>query len=319
MPYKPSVRLNKEIAASLLKNVDNFLFDCDGVVWNWPTPINGAVEFINKLKRSGKKCFFITNNSTKTRQTYVEMIAKIGVESVSENDVVCTSWLLASYLKSINFADKVYMIGNPAMGAELDKVGIEHFGAGPTPYTMSAPFNFDFTKSIRIDECVKCLAVGFDNHFSYPKMIEATSYAYKREECLFVATNDDAVFPSAEDGSRIVIPGTGTFVNAVKTSVGREPIVLGKPHPTMWQVLHELHGLDPARSIMIGDRLDTDIAFAANCGLAFSLAVLSGISTLDEIMSYSSLLDAHDNSGNPDLKLVPDFYADSLAEFEKLI
>jgi ribonucleotide monophosphatase NagD (HAD superfamily) len=186
-----------------------------------------------------------------------------------------------------------------------------------------------------LDPEVQCVAVGFDHHFNYPKMVEATSYAYKNESCLFVATNDDAVFPSS-GSNKVVIPGTGTFVNAVKTSVGRDPVILGKPHPTMWEVLHQLHGLDPNRSCMVGDRLDTDIAFAANCGLGFSLAVLSGICTIEEIDKYSEIVkqetkriqsDENNNKKKDEIRavygqearLAPDFFTDCLGEFEKMI
>lgn len=93
-------------------------------------------------------------------------------------------------------------------------------------------------------------------------MVEATTYAHKVKDCLFIATNDDAVLPTGPESS-VVIPGTGTFVNAMKTSIGREPITLGKPYPTMWEVLAKTHCLDPYRSCMIGDRLDTDIAFVS--------------------------------------------------------
>ena len=92
--------------------------------------------------------------------------------------------------------------------------------------------------------------------------MEATSYAHKAPGCLFIATNDDAVFPTGL-ASPISIPGTGTFVTAMRTSIGREPIILGKPHRTMWEVLASAHNLDPARSCMVGDRLDTDIAFVS--------------------------------------------------------
>lgn len=76
----------------------------------------------------GKKCFFVTNNSTKTRQTLLETFEKVGINDVSENEIIGTSWVLARYLKSIDFKDKVYVIGSPAMGKELDEQGIKHTG-----------------------------------------------------------------------------------------------------------------------------------------------------------------------------------------------
>ena len=108
-------------------------------------------------------------------------------------------------------------------------------------------------------------------------------------------------------------------MNALRTSIGREPIILGKPHKTMWDVLEKTHQLDPARSCMIGDRLDTDIAFAANCSLGFSLAVLSGVSTEEEILGHSKLLDEANFRQNEKAKLIPDYYTNSLRDFEIFI
>ena len=125
MPYKFPTRLNKEFASSLIKQVDNFLFDCDGVIWNWPKPIDGSVDFINKLKELGKKCFFITNNSTKTRQMVLELVKSIGINDAHEDDIVCTAWVLGGYLNSIKFTDKVYVIGSEAVGKELDNAKIK--------------------------------------------------------------------------------------------------------------------------------------------------------------------------------------------------
>ena len=128
MPFKLPIRLNQSTALNLLNSVDNFLFDCDGVIWNLPHSIPGSVECINKLKFLGKRCFFVTNNSTKTRGTVLNLLQKVGVENVSENEIVCTAWVHARYLKSLEFKDKVYVIGSPAMGAELDNLEIKHTG-----------------------------------------------------------------------------------------------------------------------------------------------------------------------------------------------
>jgi phosphoglycolate phosphatase len=95
--------------------------------------------------------------------------------------------------------------------------------------------------------------------------------------------------------------------------------MLGKPSKTMWDVLVDQHGLDAKRSCMIGDRLDTDIAFAANCSLAFSLAVLSGVTNENEIMEYSKKLDFQNGNHENDAKLCPDYFINCLGDFEKLL
>jgi ribonucleotide monophosphatase NagD (HAD superfamily) len=86
----------------------------------------------------------------------------------------------------------------------------------------------------------------------------------------------------------------------------------------MWDVLKQEHNLDPAKSIMIGDRLDTDIALAATCSLGYSLAVLTGVSTEQEIVGLGKLLDEK-KATEAEAKCVPDFYAKSLGEFEQFI
>ena len=125
MPYKFPTRLNKSIADHLIKQVDNFLFDCDGVIWNWPKAIDGSVELINKLKHMGKKCFFVTNNSTKTRSMVLDLVKSIGVKDTSIDDIVCTAWVLGGYLNSIKYTDKVYVVGSEAIGKELDNANIK--------------------------------------------------------------------------------------------------------------------------------------------------------------------------------------------------
>jgi ribonucleotide monophosphatase NagD (HAD superfamily) len=112
---------------------------------------------------------------------------------------------------------------------------------------------------------------------------------------------------------------SGTFVNAMRTSIGREPLILGKPHTTMWEVLAVTHGLEAARSCMVGDRLDTDIAFAANCSLGYSLAVLTGVTNEELILNYASKVKSENNNNSDEAKCLPDYYTSSLGSFVKLI
>jgi len=315
MPYTLPKMLSRQNASKLLEKVDNFLFDCDGVIWDFPHALRGSVECINKLKSLGKKCFFVTNNSTKTRQTLLETFEKVGINDVSENEIIGTSWVLARYLKSIDFKDKVYVIGSPAMGKELDEQGIKHTGIGPNSDEFPDPAKYNYRRDLKLDPEVKCVAVGFDHYFNFPKIVIGTSYVEKVPGCLFICTNDDAMLPTGPD-CQAVIPGTGTMVNALRTSIGcKEPLILGKPHKTMWEVLAKTHNLDPSRTCMVGDRLDTDIAFAAHNSLAFSLAVLSGVCDENQIKKYSEALDLENGKHEDGAHLCPDYYATNLGEF----
>lgn len=312
MPFKLPIRLNADLAKRLLNDVDNFLFDCDGVVWNWPKAIQGSVECINKLKELGKNCYFVTNNNSKTRQMVIDQINKVGIKNVAESDIVCTAWVLAGYLKSIEFKDKCYVIGSQAIAHELNLQGIKHTGIGSNVTEFPDPLTYDFKNSLNLDAEVKAVVVGFDHYFNYPKMVLAATYLHRVPDCLFVATNDDAIFPT--ESSKAVIPGTGSFVSAIKAIAGRDPLILGKPNKTMWEILMKANNLNPQRTCMVGDRLDTDIAFAANCSLGYSLAVLTGITNVEEIEGLAKKSQA-ENSNDADVaKCLPDFYAQSLGE-----
>ena len=128
---------------------------------------------------------------------------------VNESEIVCTSWVLAKYLQSIDFKDTCYVIGSTGITHELDEAGISHVGVGDTSAQVPDPGKCNYESTIKLDPRVKCVVVGFDYYFNYPKMVAATSYAYERPECLFIATNDDAQFPRSSV-TDVVIPGTGT-------------------------------------------------------------------------------------------------------------
>lgn len=146
----------------------------------------------------------------------------MGISDVKEEDIACTAWILASYLKSRDFKDKVYVIGSPAIGAELDAQGIEHTGIGPTDHIIPDPGDFNYKKELDLDKDVSAVVVGFDHYFNYPKLVTGTTYV-EQHGCEFICTNDDASLPVASD-SKAVIPGTGTMVNAMRTAITKEPV-----------------------------------------------------------------------------------------------
>ena len=311
-------RLDAELSQALLKNVDNFLFDFDGVICHHSKPIAGSVECINRLKELGKKCFFVSNNSTKTRATFVKILTDIGIRDLEEDAIVCPSWVLAGYLKAQGFKDKVYALGTESVARDLEDAGIRHVGIGPNAHIYQDPAEFDYS-TIQLDPEVKCVVVAYDPYFNYPKIVEATSYVLKNKS-LFLATHNDPLYTSRQ--AAIVIPGTGTLVNAISTSVGYQPILLGKPSSIMWDILSKSQGLDAARSCMIGDNLFTDIAFSSNCCLGYSLAVFTGVTNEEEIFKHFNASQENPSPmalDIPSAKLVPKHYTNSLKELHSLI
>ncbi|KAL5007121.1 hypothetical protein ScPMuIL_015927 [Solemya velum] len=293
-------KLNAAAAKRLIDSIDNVLFDCDGVLWHGMDTIPGGPETVDKLKQLGKRVFYVTNNSSRSREQNAEIVKSHGYLAV-EDEIVCTAYVAAEYLHEQGFKGKVYVMGTSNLAAELEKFGIAHTGTEPDPPPEC--FKLKELMQTELDPEIKCVLVGFDINISYMKLIKASSYA-KKKDCLFLATNDDPFLPLKGD---IVIPGSGVMVNSVRMASKRDPLILGKPEKPIFEVLHKAHNVDAARTVIIGDVLETDIALGSNCGLK-SVLVLSGAATLDDVHAY-------EKSNNPsDNKFVPDFYTDSIAD-----
>lgn len=293
-----------ENARTLVDSVDTVLSDCDGVLWNDDDAIPGAVETMQKLKDLGKKIFYVTNNSTKTRQEYMAKCQKMGLP-VHDDCVISTAHATAHYIKNvIKYEGKVYCIGSTGLAQEFDALGIKHIGIGPDDFVVE---NMKSVAKIDMDPEVNCVVVGFDRHFNYPKIARAAGYA-QRPGCHFIGTNTDSGLPM---GDR-VIPGTGALVHCVEVAANRKCHYIGKPSPSIMEDAMIKHNINPHRTIMFGDRCNTDVYLAGNCGFK-SLLVLTGFSTLEEV-------ERHKISGTEEgRKQVPSYYAPALGVLGKCL
>lgn len=293
-------RLSGALVKQLLDSVDSILFDCDGVIWRGDQAIPDAPRVINLLKEKGKKVFFVTNNSTKTRKMYVDKLTALGFNA-TEEEVFGTAYCSAVYLKTVcKLEGKVYLIGSNAMKQELEAVGIQQTGVGPDHISGKQA---DWA-NVPLDPEVKAVVVGFDEHFSYMKLNRALQYL-NQPGCLFVGTNRDTRLP-LEGGK--AVPGTGCLLQAVETAAQCQAQTVGKPNHFMFDCVASKFGVDRERCLMVGDRLDTDIMLGSNCGLK-TLLTLTGVSTLADA-------DAHQKSGCVERQgMVPDYYVESIADF----
>lgn len=112
-----------------INSFDTVLTDCDGVLWIFNNILNQSVDTINTFIENGKKVFFVTNNSTKTRPEFLQKALSMKF-NMTEEGIVSTSYLAAKNLKKLNFNKKVYVIGTSGVTKELDALGIEHIGGG---------------------------------------------------------------------------------------------------------------------------------------------------------------------------------------------
>lgn len=295
---------SKERVEEFLSRFDYILTDCDGVLYVNNDPVPGVPETLNKLRKMGKKIVFATNNSTKTREEFMKKLKKLGYQAEMD-ELFPTCYSTAIYLKARNFDKKAYVVGMSGIEKELAKLGIECDGVGyeatPSDWTPGMC-------EINLDPDVAAVIVGFDNQISFCKLAKACSYA-KREGCLLLNPNPDETYPSPEPS--IVVPGPGAYVAAIETVTGKSFIGLGKPFSYFFDCIKSVHpDIDPKRTVMIGDRLTTDMVFGKNNNLR-TLFVQTGLGTLTEMNNYY-------NSKNPEFtRCVPDYYLQSLADMYK--
>jgi phosphoglycolate phosphatase len=254
-------------ALEFLSRYDYILSDCDGVLYVNNDVIPGVPEVMNKLRAMGKKIIFATNNSTKTREEFIRKLHKMGYEA-NMDELFPTCYSTAIYLQSIGFNKKVFVVGMNGISRELEKVGIECIGVGPDPTPSSwTPGMAD----IELDPEVGAVVIGFDNQISFPKLAKACSYA-KRKGCLLIASNGDESFP--HPNPEIAVPGPGAYVAAIEAVSGNQSICLGKPGTFFFDCIKRMHpDIDAKRTVMIGDRLTTDMVFGRVNGPSSSRVV----------------------------------------------
>ncbi|XP_063697005.1 glycerol-3-phosphate phosphatase [Culicoides brevitarsis] len=293
--------LSREDVVTWLKSFDCCLTDCDGVLWIYTNTIPGSPEVINKFTALGKRVFFITNNSTKTREEFLEKATKMNYNVNAEN-ILSTAFLVAQYLKNLNFQKKVFIVGSTGIARELDAAGIKHTDVGPD--VLETNLADLVQKGFTPDPEVGAVVVGFDEHFSFPKMFKAASYL-SNPDVLFIATNTDERFPMPG----FVVPGTGSIVRSIETCGERKALVMGKPSPYACEYILKTYGIDPKRTLMVGDRCNTDILLGKRCGFQ-TLMVESGIHSRKDLEEWKK-------SDDPETKeLIPDFYVDCLGSLE---
>ncbi|KAF9932653.1 hypothetical protein FBU30_007650 [Linnemannia zychae] len=284
---------------AFLDKYDTFLLDCDGVLWHGSTVIDGILDTIQFLRENGKKLVFVTNNSTLSRKNYVKKFEKLGIHA-SEKDIFSSAFATAVYLHNIlNFPKdkRVFVIGESGIVDELSAVGIESTGAHEDTGAVMGHGDFG---SIEHDPTIGAVVCGFDINLNYRKLAKAYAYLSKDQNSHFILTNADTTFP-AHNG---VFPGTGALVQPLISSLKREPLVMGKPNQPMLDCFFSNYHTDPARTCMVGDRLDTDIAFGNNGSIA-TLLVLTGVTSEEETM-------------DPEQPIKPTYIISSFGEFAKV-
>jgi 4-nitrophenyl phosphatase len=230
-----------------LRTIRAVVSDMDGVLWRGAEVLPGAVEFFQFLHQRGIPYMMATNNSTKSVHDYVKRLAGLGIPAE-------TSQIMSSVVVTGDYLTKHYPAGTPifVLGSEAIEAAMTELGYVLDPARAEV------------------VIVGLDSRLTYERL----SIAGRRimAGAAFIGTNADSTIP-VSDGFN---PGSGTMIAALRTMTEREPLLMGKPQPTMFLTVVERLGAPAANTLMIGDRLETDIKGAKAIGMAAAL-VLSGV------------------------------------------
>ena len=233
-----------------------FLLDMDGTIYIGNRLFDGVPEFLRHVRAMGGRYLFLTNNSSRGVEGYMEKLRRMGIET-TRDDYLTSVDATVRYLRETLPGKTCYVFGTDSFLAQLDGAGI--------PVT-------------RDREQAEVLLCGFDTELTFQKLEDACILLNRGVP--FVATNPDWVCPTWY-GS---VPDCGSVCRMLTTATGREPTVIGKPRPQMALLAMERTGFSPEQTVLLGDRLYTDVACGVNAGID-TVFVLSGEGTMADIVT----------------------------------
>jgi len=239
-----------------LRQLRLFLFDMDGTLYLGERLFPFTLPLLQALRASGRDYLFLTNNSSKSVDAYVEKLGRLGIPARRE-DFMTSSQALCYSLKKELPGSRLYVCGTRSLKEELQREG------------------FVLTEQL---EDVDCVVMGFDTELTFRKLEDVCRLLSARPQLPYWATNPDRVCPT-EFGS---VPDCGSVCQMIQNATGRLPRVIGKPSPLMPQLAMERLGCPKERCAVVGDRIYTDVksGLAAGCK---GILVLSGESTLETL------------------------------------
>lgn len=237
-----------------LKNKRLFLLDMDGTIYIDTQLFDGTIDFLNYVKSIGGRYMFVTNNSSKSVDKYIEKLASLGIVATEEDFLTSTNATIA-YLTKKNYK-KIYAFGTESFRTQLKNANL--------PITSS------------LEDDIDCLCMGFDTELTFKKLEDACILLGRDVD--YIATNPDWVCPTWYG----YVPDCGSVSEMLYNATKRRPLFIGKPQSAMVELAIEKTGYKKEEAIVIGDRLYTDIACGVNAGIS-SAFVLSGEGTLEDL------------------------------------
>jgi len=249
--------MNKQ---EMIRKTKLFLFDQDGTLYLGSRLYDFTIPLLEKIKATGRRYMFMTNNSSRSVADYIKKLEKMGITATRE-DFITSSQATAYYLKKHHSGKKLYVCGTRSLVKELEMEG--------------------FTVTTDLDQ-VEVIVMGFDTELTFQKLEDVSKLLLTRKDIPYIATNPDLVCPT-EFGS---VPDCGSVCIMIENATGRKPIVIGKPSPLMPELAMEHTGHSKEETAVVGDRIYTDVKSGLNAGIT-GILVLSG-ETTREILEASS-------------------------------
>lgn len=230
-----------------------WLLDMDGTIYMENRVFEGTLDFLSAIRARGGRYVFITNNSSKSVRDYVTKVQAMGIPA-GEEDFFTSAQAAVLLLRSKYPGARVYCQGTASLVEELRRAGID----------------------VRLEaEPVDVVLTGFDLELTAEKLRKTCQILTEQKNVAYYATNPDLVCPVSFG----YVPDCGSMSMMIRNATGREPVFIGKPQPTMIQIVMERFGCTPEQTVVVGDRVYTDIAAGVNAGVT-TVGVLSGEATV---------------------------------------
>ena len=238
-----------------LRDIECFLTDMDGVLVHEEVPLPGAADLIERWVMTSRRFLVLTNNSTFTARDLAARLARSGL-NIPEENIWTSAMATAAFLKNQPGDKTAFVIGEVGLTTALHEAGFVLTDVDPDFVVLGETRNYSFEA---ITKAVRLILGG----------------------ARFIATNPDVSGPSAEGP----LPATGSVAAMITKATGREPYFVGKPNPMMFRSALNRIAAHSENTVMVGDRMDTDVVAGIEAGLD-TILVLTGSTSVEDIERY---------------------------------
>lgn len=240
----------------MIHNKKAFICDMDGVIYHGNNLLPGVLEFVNWLKKEKKEFLFLTNSSERAPRELQEKLARLGLE-VPKEHFYTSALATAAFVSKQSPNSSAYVIGDTGLSNALYDAGISMNDVSP-----------------------EYVIVGESRNYTYENILRAVKYV--QQGAKLIGTNPDLTGPT-EQG---IVPATGALITPIEQATGQRAYFVGKPNPLMMRTALKRLGCRREDTVIIGDRMDTDIIAGVESEIS-TILVLSGVTKENEVNNFA--------------------------------